>query len=583
MTLASQVNLLRRVHTRAFLSKARGTLMHSKLMCLTIGLFLAAYLVVGYFIFRMGLAYVSGVPGVGLLLLERLVYMVFFFFFTMLVFSNAVLLYSSIFRGKETAWLMTLPLDPRAVFCWKVVESFIVSSWGLAVLSAPLLLSIGHTFGAKPDFYLRCVLVYVPFMVLPATLAGVAVMLGVRFWGGAGKAIAWGLLAFALYKMGAGVATARESAALATSMDVSAAMDQLLGHSAVMVNRLLPSAWMGDMILLWARGYSAHGWFYGLLLLSQALMLGWICVMGVSRLCYVGWNASQRRKAMKTGRRRPLAFADGPLSFTGPLRWLKRSRLLRRDAAALIMKDIREFSRDPAQWVPCAIVFTLLFVYAANLNRAAAADIRQPKFRLVLTYLNFGVCSLTLSTLATRFIFPLFSLEGRRLWIMGLAPVGMERVLRLKLGLFAGVTATVTCLLMLISGVRLGMGAVELVIYCFSIVMMSVGLTSLSLGLGVLFPNFTDASPARIVSGFGGTLCLILNFVYILLFMSTFMVPGFWKLWYPPGGPDARAAYHPWILAGAVAVMAVLTFVCAGIPYILSLKRMKRLELLGKL
>ena len=583
MTLASQVNLLRRVHTRAFLSKARGTLMHSKLMCLTIGLFLAAYLVVGYFIFRMGLAYVSGVPGVGLLLLERLVYMVFFFFFTMLVFSNAVLLYSSIFRGKETAWLMTLPLDPRAVFCWKVVESFIVSSWGLAVLSAPLLLSIGHTFGAKPDFYLRCVLVYVPFMVLPATLAGVAVMLGVRFWGGAGKAIAWGLLAFALYKMGAGVATARESAALATSMDVSAAMDQLLGHSAVMVNRLLPSAWMGDMILLWARGYSAHGWFYGLLLLSQALMLGWICVMGVSRLCYVGWNASQRRKAMKTGRRRPLAFADGPLSFTGPLRWLKRSRLLRRDAAALIMKDIREFSRDPAQWVPCAIVFTLLFVYAANLNRAAAADIRQPKFRLVLTYLNFGVCSLTLSTLATRFIFPLFSLEGRRLWILGLAPVGMERVLRLKLGLFAGVTATVTCLLMLISGVRLGMGAVELVIYCFSIVMMSVGLTSLSLGLGVLFPNFTDASPARIVSGFGGTLCLILNFVYILLFMSTFMVPGFWKLWYPPGGPDARAAYHPWILAGAVAVMAVLTFVCAGIPYILSLKRMKRLELLGKL
>ena len=557
--------------------------MHSKLMCLTIGLFLGAYLVVGYFMFRMGLNYVSAVPGVGLLLLERLVYMVFFFFFTMLVFSNAVLLYSSIFRGKETAWLMTLPLDPRAVFCWKVVESFVMSSWGLAVLSAPLLLSIGHTFDASPDFYLRCVLVYVPFMVLPATLAGVAVMLGVRFWGGAGKAIAWGLLTFAFYKMGAGVATARESAALATSMDVSAAMDQLLGHSAVMVNRLLPSTWMGDMILLWARGYSAHGWFYGLLLLSQALMLGLICVMGVSRLCYVGWNASQRRKAMKTGRRRPLTLSDGPLSFTGPLRWLKRSGLFRRDAAALMMKDIREFTRDPAQWVPCAIVFTLLFVYAANLNRAAATDIRQPKFRLILTYLNFGVCSLTLSTLATRFIFSLFSLEGRRLWIMGLAPVGMERVLRLKLGLFAGVTATVTCLLMLLSGVRLGMGVVELTVYCFSIVMMSVGLTSLSLGLGVLFPNFTDPSPAKIVSGFGGTLCLILNFVYILLFMTTFMVPGFWKLWYPPGGLDPRSTYHSWILAGAVALMALLTVVCAGVPYFLSLKRMKRLELLGKL
>ena len=583
VTLASQVNLLRRVHTRAFFAKASGTLRHSKLMCLTIGLFLVAYLVVGYFMFRMGLDYVSSVPGVGLLLLERLVYMVFFFFFTMLVFSNAVLLYSSIFRGKETAWLLTLPLDPRAVFCWKVVESFVVSSWGLAVLSAPLLLSIGHTFGAEPDFYVRCLLVYVPFMVLPATLAGVAVMLGVRFWGGAGKAVAWGLLAFALYNLGSGVATARESAALATGMDVSAAMDQLLGHSALMVNRLLPSAWMGDMILLWARGYSAHGWFYGLLLLSQALMLGWICVMGVSRLCYVGWNASQRRKTMKTGRRRPLSLADGPLVFSGPLRLLKQVPFFRRDSAALFIKDIREFTRDPAQWVPCAIVFTLLFVYAANLNRAAATDIRQPKFRLVLTYLNFGVCCLTLSTLATRFIFPLFSLEGRRLWIMGLAPVGMARVLRLKLGLFAGVTASVTCLLMLLSGMRLGMGPVELGVYCFSIILMSVGLTSLSLSLGVLFPNFTDPSPAKIVSGFGGTLCLILNFVYILLFMSVFMVPGFWKLWYPPGGPNPRTAWHPWILTGAVLVMALLTLICAGLPYFLSLKRMKRLELLGKL
>ena len=583
VTLASQVNLLRRVHTRAFVTKTLGTLKNSKLMCLTIGLFLAAYLVVGYFMFQRGLGFVAGVPGVGLLLLERVIYMVFFFFFTMLVFSNAVLLYSSIFRGKETAWLLTLPLDPRAVFCWKVVESFVVSSWGLAVLSAPLLLSIGRTFRAEPDFYLKCVLVYVPFMVLPATLAGVAVMLGVRFWGGVGKTLAWGLLAFSLYKMGAGIASARESAALASGMDLSAAMDQLLGHSAVMVNRLLPSAWMGDMILLWARGYGAHGWFYGLLLLSQSLMLGWICVAGVSRLCYSGWNLSQRRKATRTGRKRRTTAADGPLEFTGPLRLLKRTGLIRRDSAALIIKDIREFIRDPAQWVPCAIVFTLLFVYAANLNRAAAADIRQPKFRLVLTYLNFGVCCLTLSTLTTRFIFPMFSLEGRRLWILGLAPVGLAKVLRLKLGLFAGIIGTVTCLLMLLSGLRLGMGPLELTVYCVGIVMMSLGLTTLSLGLGVLFPNFTDPSPARVVSGFGGTLCLILNFVYILLFMGAFIVPGFWRIWYPPGSLDSRVAWYPWVLAGAVGVMALLTAVCAGVPYFLSLKRMKRLELLGKL
>lgn len=583
VTLAAQISLLRRTHTRVLMAKVRNNLRNSRLMCLTIGLFLTGYLIVGYFLFQRGLNYISSVPGVGLLLLERVIYMIFFFFFAMLVFSNAVLLYSSIFRGKETSWLLTLPLDPRAVFCWKVMESFAVSSWGLVVLSAPLLLSIGRTFDVSFTFYLKCLLVYVPFMVLPATLSGILVVLGVRFWGRTLKILAWIALALACWKLTQGIISARQTGAMATATSLSTAMDELLGHSAVMLNRLLPSAWMGEMVLLWARGYEAHGLFFGLLLLSQALMLSWVCVMGVSHLCYAAWNLSQRRKAMITGRKR---FADtGPdtLEFIGPLRLIKRSGLLRRDTAALVTKDIREFTRDPAQWVPSAIVFTLLFVYAANLNRAAAADVRQPMYRLILTYLNFGVCCLTLSTLTTRFIFPLFSLEGRRLWILGLSPVGMQRVFRLKLALFSGVIGTVTCLLMLLSGLRLGMAAMELSIYCIGIVLMSVGLTSLSLGLGVLFPNFNDPSPARVVSGFGGTLCLILNFVYIILFMVAFAAPGFWKQANLKNPDQALAGTYPWILAASLATMAVLTAICAGIPYFLSVRRMKKLELLGKL
>ncbi|RYD36418.1 MAG: hypothetical protein EOP86_06020 [Verrucomicrobiaceae bacterium] len=583
VTLAAQISLLRRTHTRVFLAKVRNNLKNSRLMCLTIGLFLSAYLFVGYYLFQRGLNYISSVPGVGLLLLERVIYMVFFFFFAMLVFSNAVLLYSSIFRGKETSWLFTLPLDPRAVFCWKVVESFTVSSWGLAVLSAPLLLSIGQTFGASPGFYLKCLVVYVPFMVLPATLSGMLVVLGVRYWGRTLKFLSWLLLAAACWKMAEGIISARQAGSMVNAASFSVALDELLGHSALMVNRLLPSAWMGEMVLLWARGYEAHGLFFGLLLLSQALMLGWVCVMGVSHLCYSAWNLSQRRKAMITGRKRALSGMGDTMEFTGPLRLIKRSGIFRRDTAALITKDIREFTRDPAQWVPSAIVFALLFVYAANLNRAATADLRQPIYRLILTYLNFGVCCLTLSTLTTRFIFPLFSLEGRRLWILGLSPVGMQRVFRLKLTLFSSVIGTVTCLLMLLSGLRLGMGGMELMIYCIGIVLMSIGLTSLSLGLGVIFPNFNDPSPARVVSGFGGTLCLILNFVYIISFMGAFAAPGFWKQIYVKGPDSPHAGYYPWVLLGSLLGMTLLTAVSAGIPYFLSVRRMKRLELLGKL
>ena len=45
----------------------------------------------------------------------------------------------------------------------------------------------------------------------------------------------------------------------------------------------------------------------------------------------------------------------------------------------------------------------------------------------MISYLNLAACALTLSTLTTRFVFPQFSLEGRRLWISGSRPFGLAQ------------------------------------------------------------------------------------------------------------------------------------------------------------
>src|SRR6187401_2626007 len=109
----------------------------------------------------------------------------------------------------------------------------------------------------------------------------------------------------------------------------------------------------------------------------------------------------------------------------------------------------------------------------------------------------------------------------------------MQRVFRQKLLQYSTIIGTATCALMFISGVKLGMPGPDLTYYCGAIILMSTGLKSLALTLGVLFPNFHDASPAKIVSGFGGTLCLILNFIFILLFMSVFVWPGVYAKAHP--------------------------------------------------
>ena len=49
---------------------------------------------------------------------------------------------------------------------------------------------------------------------------------------------------------------------------------------------------------------------------------------------------------------------------------------------------------------------------------------------------------------------------------------------------------------------------------------MSASLSGLAVGLGALFPDFKQDNPSKIVSGFGGTLCLVISFLYVILFVA---------------------------------------------------------------
>jgi len=49
------------------------------------------------------------------------------------------------------------------------------------------------------------------------------------------------------------------------------------------------------------------------------------------------------------------------------------------------------------------------------------------------------------------------------------------------------------------------------------VTVMTFALNGLALGLGVLYPNFRESNPSKIVSGFGGTFCFVVSFLYILI------------------------------------------------------------------
>ena len=247
---------------------------------------------------------------------------------------------------------------------------------------------------------------------------------------------------------------------------------------------------------------------------------------------------------------------------------------LKRSTWALMVKDVRTFVRDPGQWGQFLIVFALLFIYVFNL-RNMGYDYASYQRLTIIAYLNLTVCSLALSTLTTRFIFPQFSLEGRRLWLLGLAPFGLDKVIQQKFALSVIFTGFLTMSLITVSGIKLRLTWDQITFFSAAIGIMSFGLNALAIGLGTLFPNPKESNPAKIVSGFGGTLCLILSFVYIVVSIIVLALPQFVRLSRSSWIPHQSA---PWV---ALTILVAVTGIFSFFSLILAIRKTKRLELLG--
>jgi ABC-2 type transport system permease protein len=106
--------------------------------------------------------------------------------------------------------------------------------------------------------------------------------------------------------------------------------------------------------------------------------------------------------------------------------------------------------------------------------------------------------------------------------------------------------------------------------FAAAIALMSATLSGLAVGLGALFPNFKEDNPSKIVSGFGGTLCLVASFLYITTFVAAVALPDL-----------ARVSKFPWAIPLSLpyTLAAVFSFVVMLFPLLLAIRRVKNLEI----
>ncbi len=537
----------------------------SHLLTSIIGLFIVGYLVLSFWLFYDGLRFLAKFPGLGAVLTERLMFVLFAFLFGLLLLSNLVISYTNLFRNRETAFLLTLPVSTQTIFRWKFIESTLLASWAFLFLIAPLLVAFGLVREVPWHFYVLTMFLIGLFIVLPSVFgAWLAIFIG-RFLDRRNFQIA--LVVFALAVLAVAAFWWKANPATDELLDKRTleALDQLLARTRFTMFPFLPSFWLSSAVLQWAEGIFRGATFFALVLLSNTLFFGGLAFTKFGGIFYGTASAVQSRAgggfkfnlfgAAKDGRP-----AIGLLEkIAAKFSWFDL------DTRALAVKDIRMFWRDTTQWGQSVMLFGLLGAYIISV-RNFTHQLTSPFWINLVAFANLATCSLNLATVTTRFVFPQFSLEGRRLWIVGMSPMGLERVIKTKYWMSSLLSLVVTVGLVTLSCYLLKMPWSDVAFFGAVITVMTFALNGLAVGLGVLYPNLKEANPGKIVSGFGGTLCLVLSFLYIL---ASVVMLGFGTT-----GLHDRASWA----AESVIAFVLLSFLIGWLPLKWGLAHLKNFE-----
>jgi ABC-2 type transport system permease protein len=324
---------------------------------------------------------------------------------------------------------------------------------------------------------------------------------------------------------------------------------------------LWPSYWVAEGMMSMSRGQWSRGLMFFALLSSWVLVLNiWIRSAGTA-LFYDGWQ-KVLSSATRVGHK-PVMLA--------PLERFLRG-FTPTDFRALLMKDVRVFLRDPAQWSQGLIFYGILGLYFINLRNLQYHTLSE-EWRNVIAFLNVFSVSAVMCSVGARFIYPQLSLEGQGFWIVGMSPVTMGRVLVSKFVAALSVLLMISVGLMFLSvqmlrvdpGIRFSAMAIS--------VAMSLSVAGMSTGLGAVFIDLKQRNPAAIISSFGGTLNLVLS----LAFMFFAIVPFAAVFHFQTGGRIGMDA-HLTVVRSTYVYLVGITLITTAVPLLLGRRSLRERE-----
>lgn len=474
-------------------------------------LMFAAGLLAGLgYLFLEGFRFLSALGGIGVMLIRHLFALFFFGLGLMLVLSNIITTYTTVFHSEEIPFLLCRPIAPGEILLHKWLETTLISSWAFFCIIIPFIGAFAWQEHLSLLFMLWTFLFSIPFVLLYAG-AGTLITLVILRWAPRWRPQVWAGAAL-LVLIGLGFWTLVSTGKPQTD-DAAFILARFVPGLKLAAFPLWPSAWVAEGVMALSRDQWLRGGLLFGVLLANVLMIG-LLVEGLGNAQFVqAWQRTRAAHASLRELRR--AGPGGALALETCLAFLAP------DARALVIKDLRTLRRDPAQWIQGLLFFGLLGLYFFNL-RNLHYHLLSDVWRNLIVFLNMFSLSAVMCSFCSRFIYPQLSLEGQAFWLIGLAPTTMGRVLKIKFWASLAGMLTISIVLMAVSAAMLDVGWRVWLTAMGLAVAMALGLCGLATGLGAVFLDLKQRNPMAIISGFGGTLNLVLSLAYMTVAILPF-------------------------------------------------------------
>jgi len=332
-------------------------------------------------------------------------------------------------------------------------------------------------------------------------------------------------------------------------------LESYMSSLAVVNSPLLPSTWITEGLMSGMRGG-----------LSTALSRLWLLVISALFSTSICYYLSQKFYLNSLTTR----VTGSPMESYGSTRRLTSWWAKKFPIAA---KDSLLFLRDPTQWAQGLIFVSLLVIYLGSLHRYPMF-FSFPMWKVVITFINFAFAGYILATLSVRFVFPVISLEGPTLWFIKSSPIKGYRLFAEKAFVSIIVALVLTETLSLISNQLLhtmpGLKAISHI----SLGLMCLVLTSLTIGLGAMMPDFKERNPSKIASGLGGLLAALAGLAYVGLSIVVLAWPAYL---YAMNQWRSRVNYGQ-ALVISFGIFLLLSGIAMYLPLKFGLKKIKEMQ-----